>query len=168
MAKPPKPMQMAQRKCRDVRQTLLAQKLFIFPQPTQRAGEIPVWEAHFEGPYPVGVLAGEWTLHGRWRYWSDPRSGEGVLQESSVGVTVIDHSHPALPESVCVARYDVELHGGFRGRHLNVYQPVVRDKVHWAFVDVSSRFDDWSFELVLAFLLKELPDELLNAGWPTA
>lgn len=161
-------MQLAHRKAREVRESLMRRRVFMFPQESQRPGQVPVWEAHFEGPYAVGVLAGDWQLHGRWRYWSDPGSGEALLQESSVGVTVMEHDEPSLPEPVCIARYDVELHGSHRGRHVNVFQPLIEDKVHWIFPDTASMFDDWTFDLVLEFLLEDLPNELLSAGWPPA
>jgi hypothetical protein len=127
-----------------------------------------VWEVHFDGPYATSVLGGDWQLHGRWRYWSDPSSGTPVLQESSVGVTVVSNGPAELPQPVCIARYDVELFGRRRGRHVNVFQPVVGDKVHWLAVDESKQFDDWAFEEVLGFLVAQLPDELLRAGWPAA
>jgi hypothetical protein len=161
-------MELARRKCGEVRGVLLSRQQFIYPQPTQRPGQVPVCEAYFDGPYAVGVLGGEWRLHGRWRYWSDPSSGAPTLQESSVGVSVVSGGPPELAQPVCVARYDVELHGARRGRHINVLQPVVRDKVHWLYLDAATQFDDWSFERVLSFLISELPDELLRAGWPSA
>ena len=160
------PMQMAQEKCREVRDTLHRRKMFMYPESLRRPGQVPAWEASFGGLYADGILSGEWRLHGRWRYWSDPSSGRPSLQESSVGVTVITHGRLELPEPACIARYDVELHGGRRGRHLNIFQPVLKDSVHWLVFDDATRFDDWSFDQVLSFLITDLPNELLNAGWP--
>jgi hypothetical protein len=159
-------MQLAQRKSREVRSALLARNVFIFPSEMQRPGQVPFWESSFEGEYARGVLFGDWKLHGRWRYWSDPNSGEAVLQESSVGVTVESHGQAGLPDSVCIARYDVELYGRSRGRHVNVYQPVINDSVHWIYLDPTAQFDDWSFGHLLGFFIDHLPDELLAAGWP--
>ncbi len=162
-----RPMDLAERKCREVRNALLSRQLFIYPQPVQRPGQVPVWEASFEGPYAVDVLSGEWRLHGRWRYWSDPNSGASTLQESSVGVTVVSGGPRDVQLPICIARYDVELHGARRGRHINVLQPVVNDKVHWQYLDPDAQFDDWSFERLLNFFVAELPGELLDAGWPS-
>ena len=159
-------MQLAQRKSAEVRSALNQQRLFLFPREQQLAGQVPVWESYFDGPYASRILGGQWTLHGRWRYWSDPRSGEPMLQESSVGVTVRSHGRVEMPTPVCVARYDVELHGAARGRHLNVYQPVVNDSVHWICVDGAAQYDDWSFQGLLDFFVGQLPQELLAAGWP--
>jgi hypothetical protein len=159
-------MQSAQRKSDEVRTVLNQRRLFMFPSEQQLGGQIPVWESYFNGPYASGILNGDWSIHGRWRYWSDPTSGEPMLQESSVGVTVRNHGHVELPTPVCVARYDVELHGAARGRHLNVYQPVVSDSIHWVYLDDASRYDDWSFQNLLDFFVSQLPQELLTAGWP--
>lgn len=160
------PMQMAQEKCREVRDALHSRRIFMYPESLRRPGQVPAWEASFKGRYGDGVLSGEWRLHGRWRYWSDPSSGMPSLQESSVGVTVLSHGRRELPDRVCIARYDVELYGSRRGRHLNVFQPVLEDNVHWLIVDESTKFDDWSFDQVLRFLISDLPKELLGAGWP--
>jgi hypothetical protein len=129
---------------------------------------MPGWEASFEGPYADGSLQGEWRLHGRWRYWSDPDSGNAILQESSVGVTAVTHGHDELPQSACIARYDVELYGRHRGRHINVFQPLLEDRVHWCYLDATTRFQEWVFDELLEFLISDLPDELISAGWPAA
>lgn len=90
-----------------------------------------------------------------------------MLRESSVGVTVTGGPFAHLPKSFCVARYDVECHGAWRGRHLNIFQPVVGDTVHWIVHD-EHRFDDWPLEPVLRFLVEELCPELTAADWPSA
>lgn len=162
-----RPLDLAERKCREVRAALLSRQLFIYPQPIQRPGQVPVWEASFDGPYAVNVLSGEWRLHGRWRYWSDPNTRAPALQESSVGVTVVSGGPLGLQQPICIARYDVELHGARRGRHINVLQPVVGDSIHWQYLDREAQFDDWSFERLLKFFVADLPDELLDAGWPS-
>jgi hypothetical protein len=165
--RPDTPMSMAKRKSREVQNALHACQMFVFPVERQRPGLVPVWESHFEGTYARRLLIGDWELHGRWRYWSDPVSGEPLLQESSVGITVAEHGQPDLPSPVCIARYDVELYGAKRGRHTNIFQPVIKDAVHWIYPD-AARLEDWSLELLLAFVVRELPAELLAAGWPPA
>jgi hypothetical protein len=161
-------MQLARQKSVEVRHALHQRGLYLFPSEQRRAGQVPVWESSFEGEYARGVLQGDWRVHGRWRFWSDPTTGEALLQESSVGVTVHSHQQAAMPIPACVARYDVELHGQNRGRHINVMQPVLGDQLHWLYMDQRSQFDDWALELLLDFLLMTLPNELLAAGWPDA
>lgn len=159
---------MAESKTRAVREELNRQRMFMYPHTRRLPGQIPVWEASFVGPYAAGALHGEWRLHGRWRYWSDLESGDPTLQESSVGVTVVTHGQAELPESTCIARYDVERYGHYRGRHINAFQPVLQDNVHWCYLDGAARFEDWPFDELLQFLILELPAELVNAGWPVA
>jgi hypothetical protein len=73
---------------------------------------------------------------------------------------------PDLPETLCVARYDVECCGAWRGRHVNVFQPIIGDAVHWVVHD-EHRYEDWPFEATFRFLLEDLCPELTSAGWPT-
>ena len=125
------------------------------------------WETSFRTAVKICGRRGDWSLHGTWRYWDDPNSGGGALRESSMGITVTGKPFDELPESFCVARYDVECYGAWRGRHLNIFQPVVGDTVHWVIKD-ENRFEDWPIEPTLVFLLQELCPELTAAGWPAA
>lgn len=159
-------MRSAKHKCKEVREALHKRRVFIYPTDQNFRGQTPYWESSFAGPCNLVGLGGQWKLHGYWRYWSDPLSGQAELRDSSVGVTVEGHGQENLPPSVCVARYDMELHGGKRGRHINVFQPVVSDEVHWICMDKSTQFEDWSLELLLDFLIDTLPIELRKAGWP--
>lgn len=124
------------------------------------------WETSFRSAVTICGRRGDWILHGTWRYWDDPSGGGGSLRESSVGLTVTGGPFPGLPDTFCVARYDVECYGAWRGRHVNVFQPIVRDAVHWAVHD-EHRYEDWPLEGTLRFLLEELCPELTSAGWPT-
>jgi len=151
---------------RHAREALSALGQWIYPTVGQQRLSTEVyWEAAFRAPVKICGRRGDWTLHGTWRYWDDPLNGEGCLRESSIGVTVSNTAIEGLPDGVCVARYDVECHGARRGRHLNVFQPVVGDSVHWV-IPTEPRYDDWPLEETLRFLIEDLCPELTAAGWP--
>ena len=139
---------------------------WIFPNVEARKVSTEMfWETAFRSVVKVCGRRGEWVLHGTWRYWDDPKSGRGCLRESSIGVTVTGGPFADLPDSFCVVRYDVECFGAWRGRHLNVFQPIVGDSVHWVVSD-ENRFEEWPLEATLRFLLEELCPELTAGGWP--
>ena len=154
----------AKRKSTDVRDALNRLGQWIFPSERLMPGTIPQWETAFRGLIAADTLRGSWELYGYWRFWSDPVTGDVALRESSIGLTVSDHQVNGFPEKVCVARYDVELHGSRRGRHLNVYQPQLGDGVHW--VVPTDQFRDWPLEAALSFLVSDALAELTAAGWP--
>lgn len=165
--KPPDARGLALNRQRDVRKALHRLGQWIYPtvQPHKVSTEM-FWQTSFRSSVNLCGRRGDWTLYGTWRYWDDPATRLGVLRESSIGVTVAGSPLPGLPQTFCVARYDVECYGNLRGRHLNIYQPVVGDGVHWVVHD-ENRFEDWPLDATLYFLLEELCPELAGAGWPS-
>jgi len=126
------------------------------------------WETGFEAPMmwlSSAGLAGDFAIRGYWRFWDDPVDGGGLFRESSVSVNVSAHGMPDLPDSFCVARYDVECHGEGRGRHLNVFQPVIGDRAHWV-VPGPDNLADWPTAELLSWIVESVADELDSAGWP--
>jgi hypothetical protein len=159
---------LAELRCRVARESLNKLGQWIFPKvDVHRDSTEMYWETSFRSAVKICGRRGDWTLHGMWRYWDDPSSGTGVLRESSMGVTVAGAPFDGQPDTFCVARYDVECYGSWRGRHINVFQPVIGDSVHWVVCD-ERRFEDWPLEETLQFLVEELCPELTQAGWPAS
>lgn len=164
MGKPPSAMDEAKTRSNEVRRVLHSLGQWIYPSERKIPGDVPLWESYFRGPLVVPILAGAWEVHGYWRYWTDPVDHGVLLRESSMGLTVSDHVVEGWPTRVCIARYDVELHGSRRGRHLNVYQPFIEDGVHW--IIPVAQHDDWPLAEALRFLVTGAVEELSGAGWP--
>lgn len=146
--------------------------LWVYPAKPERRtsnGE-PFWTTGFDALMtlaPGGArLRGEFEMRSYWRYWDIPEKGGAELRESSISINVSEHGFSDRPHEICIARYDFENYGLRRGRHLNVYQPVVSDSVHWV-TPGPERTTDWSFQEVLDWLFESLADELLGAGWPS-
>lgn len=164
MVKPASAQSTAKSQSSAVRKVLHSLGQWIFPSERLLPGEIPQWESSFSGLLATTSLAGVWEVHGYWRYWSDPVDRSVRLRESSIGLTVSGHAVLGWPQEVCIARYDLELHGRRRGRHLNVYQPLIADRVHW--IIPVGQFDDWPLPEALRFLVQGAFEELVGAGWP--
>jgi hypothetical protein len=88
------------------------------------------------------------------------------LKESSLSVNVGGHGINGLPNSLCVARWDLEEYGESpRGRHLNVYQPRIEDKVHWP-VPGQEQHEDWPLPDLLKWIVTTMANEFARANWP--
>lgn len=146
-----------------VRDTLHRLGQWIYPDTHTIAGTPPQWESSFRELVDL-PLRGDWILHGKWRYVSVPSSDEAHLHESSVGLTVAHHKVAGYPTTVCIVRYDLDQ---ARGRHLNIFQPHIEDRVHWVALG-SELLDAWPLRECLEFLLGPAISELTGAGWPPA
>ena len=117
----------------------------------------PFWTTGFDALLPLTTgetrLRGEFEIRSYWRFWDIPERGSAELRDSSISINVTDHALAELPDEICIARYDFENYGRKRGRHLNVYQPVLTDSVHWV-TPGPERTVDWSFQDVLDWLLE--------------
>lgn len=141
-----------------------------------------VWEAKLE-PWPAvtvaaenTMLAGTWTLSSYWRYTFDPADRRTVvLVDSSVGINVAElpACHPLhSPDgsSMCLARYDYDLHDDVP-HHLNIRQAgSLQDRVHWRLPFADTDVPPWDAEQILAWMASGsfASDLQRRCGWPAA
>lgn len=165
------PQAWARRTCQELRTSFGRHGLAFYPvvdsfkDDQGRVG----WQACLPRHASLSVpLAGEWCLGAYWRFVTDPLTGEGMLEESSLSIMVEGWPSCFLPPGDGQRRlvsYDYDSRQSFR-KHLNVYQPGVADNVHWYLP--SSDIGCWEIPVLAGFIANGTwIDDLGRRGnWP--